>query len=102
MDDVRRTGAIAVVFSLPITHETLQIKAVDAEIVPLVDGDVALIQAYQDGFVQHLFELGYSAALIRSVIACSMDDVVGVSFSVSAIFSQTPGPHAGEPLLPKG
>lgn len=98
LDDVRRTGAIAVVFSFPGTHETLQIKAVDAEIVPLAEGDTALIQAYQDGFVQQLGEFGYSATLIRALITCPMDDVVGVSFNASAIFSQTPGPRAGEPL----
>src|SRR5688572_7550384 len=39
LDDIRRTAAIAVVFTQPSTHRTVQLKGNDARIVPLEAGD---------------------------------------------------------------
>lgn len=98
LDDIRRTGAIAAVFSKPSTHETLQLKGADARIVPTEPGDEALAQRYVDAFVSELVPYGYPAAVIRAFLTCAPDDLVAVQFTIAAAFSQTPGPQAGEPL----
>ena len=98
LDDVRRTGAIAAVFSQPSTHHTLQLKGNDGRIVPLEPGDQALAERYVDAFVAQLTPFGYPESVVRAFLASAPDDLAAVQFTVSAAFSQTPGPHAGEPL----
>lgn len=98
LDDIRRTGAIAAVFSQPSTHKTLQLKGSDARIVPTDPGDLTIVRRYVDAFVGQLVVFGYPEALMRAFLACSPEDLVAVQFTVSAAYSQTPGPQAGEPL----
>ena len=100
LDDIRRTGAIAAVFSQPSTHHTLQLKGSDARIVPLEVGDRTLAERYVDAFVVELTPFGYPESVVRGFLACAPDDLVAVQFTICAAFSQTPGPHAGEPLSP--
>lgn len=98
LTDVRATGAIAVVFSQPSTHRTMQLKGRDARIAPPQDGDLQLADAYRDGFVAELEGLGYDPRLVRTFLSCAANDLVALEFSPDAAFSQTPGPHAGQPL----
>lgn len=98
LDDVRRTGTIAAVFSQPSTHKTLQLKGSDARIVPTDPGDGAVVERYVDAFVAQVKVYGYPEPLIRAFLAHAPDDLVAVQFTVSAAYSQTPGPQAGEPL----
>jgi hypothetical protein len=99
LDDVRRTGAIAVVFTQPSTHRTLQLKGNDARIVPLEAGDLGLVEQYARAFAADVAPFGFSEAYMRALLACSPDDLIAVQFTIAAAFSQTPGPRAGEPLL---
>lgn len=96
--DVRASGAIAVAFSLPSTHRTLQMKGCDARVLPLVAGDAALVDGYRDGFVRELEPLGYDPLLVRTFLACADDDLVAIEFTPAEAYDQTPGPRAGEPL----
>jgi hypothetical protein len=100
LDDVRRTGSIAVVFTQPSTHRTLQLKGHDARIVPPEPGDADLIECYVRAFAADVAAFGFSEAYMRALLACPADDIVGVRFTIAAAFSQTPGPRAGEPLAP--
>lgn len=99
LDDLRRCGAVAVVFSEPSTHRTLQLKGNDARIVPPESGDAALAAAYVNTFVDGLTRLGYPGEVLRAVLAHDPGDLVAVEFTPLAAFSQTPGPGAGEPLV---
>jgi hypothetical protein len=62
LDDLRRQGVVAVVFSRPSTHETLQLKAIDARVTTLKPDDPARIATYMDAFGAELRGLGYSEA----------------------------------------
>ena len=97
--NVRATGAIAVVFSEPPTHRTVQLKGSDAvvEAAAALDGETAGI--YRARFAGVLSQLGYARELIYALLACADDDLVAVSFTPNAAFSQTPGPNAGQALL---
>jgi hypothetical protein len=96
--DVRAGGGIAVVFTLPRSHETLQLKGSGAEILGLEDGDVARVRAYADAFAKEIHDLGYTAAFARALASCSQEELVGLAFEPIAAFEQTPGPNAGQPL----
>ncbi len=93
--DLRATAAVAAVFSLPATHETLQLKGRDACVQAADAEDIALARAHNEAFAQHLVPLGYPLAFARAVHDFRDDDLVAVSFTVSDIFAQTPGPGAG-------
>lgn len=98
LSDVGANGAIAVVFSQPSTNRTMQLKGRDARILPPLTSDLQLVDAYRDSFIAELVPLGYEARLMRAFQACAPSDVVALTFTPCAAFSQTPGPQAGEPL----
>ena len=98
IDGVRRSGAIAVVFSDPPSHRTLQLKGTDAVMLPAEPGDAALAAAYRAGFAAILEPLGFDPAVVRAFLACPDEDLVTIRFTPTAAFLQTPGPQAGEPL----
>jgi hypothetical protein len=90
--------AIAVVFSQPSTHRTIQVKGTDAAREPLAAGDPALVLRWTDGFVEALAALGYAESLVRAFLWCEPAKLVAVAFTPCAAFQQTPGPRAGMPL----
>ena len=98
VDAVRRTKRIAVVFSEPSTHRTIQLKGADARTTPLRKTDGALAKRYADGFVAEVCPLGYEEEVMRALVSCDPPGLVPVTFSPTAAFLQTPGPRAGDPL----
>jgi hypothetical protein len=95
---IRKNGAVAVVFSEPSTHRTVQIKGSDTVVGGLADGDLQAITGYRSAFARELATLGYDEILVRTLFSYPSADVVGLSFTPSEAYSQTPGPKAGEPL----
>lgn len=91
-------GAIAAVFSRPSTHQTLQVKGVDAAVTPLTGGDHERIAAYRESFIEELLKIGLSQRYAAAVISAPSDDAVGVTFTPAAAFVATPGPNAGQRL----
>lgn len=98
MAAIGQTGRIAAVFSQPSTHRTLQLKGRDARIAAAEAGDHAIVAAYRDAFVRELLPLGFEEEPIRAFLDCDAADIMRISFSPCAAFTQTPGPHAGQPL----
>jgi hypothetical protein len=98
LDAVRATGVIAVVFSEPPTHRTIQLKGTDAKVAAATAEDGALSARYVETFVAALAALGYSDTVFRALLWADPADLVAVTFSPSAAFDQTPGPRAGAPL----
>lgn len=95
---IRDNGEIAVVFSEPSTHRTVQLKGKDAVVGGLEDGDLLLIAAYRDGFAREVCQFGFDELLIQTMLFYPSADIVSLNFTPSEAYSQTPGPHAGEPL----
>lgn len=95
--DLRNDGAIAVVFSMPTTHQTLQLKGRDVQFVPLQEGDPVLMAAYRQAFIAEIVAMGQREALASSILPEQRTDVVAVDFTPTAAFVQTPGPAAGQP-----
>ena len=97
LDDLRANGQIAVVFSEPTTHRTVQVKGEDAVVAPCGPDDAALAERTLQGFTDEIGRLGFTAEVAQSILAHEQD-LVAVHFGVASAFEQTPGPAAGEPL----
>jgi len=98
LDDIRGNGHVAVVFSQPSTHRTVQLKGVDGAIEVLGNGDRQCIDGYRRAFTDELGALGYGSLFVQTLLDGSGSEIVAVSFTPSAAFQQTPGPLAGRPL----
>jgi hypothetical protein len=98
LDDIQATGLVAVVFSEPSTHRTLQVKSTDAAAGPLQEGDWPMIGMHIKAAVAELCPLGYQERWVRTVFEATPAQVQAVRFTPSSAFAQTPGPRAGAPL----
>jgi hypothetical protein len=96
--DVGSSRVLAVVFSQPSTHRTIQLKSVDAVEVPLAAGDVERMAEHARLVVADLKRLGYGDEVLRAYFSYTVEDVAAVAFTPSAAFTQTPGPGAGARL----
>lgn len=98
IENIRSSGRVASVFSLPSSNRTLQLKGTDARITPIAADDLVVIEGHIADFILEVIPLGMSEAVVRALLSYQPDDLVTVTYSPSAAFSQTPGPKAGEPL----
>ncbi len=94
------TRSIAVVFSRPSTHETLQLKGSDATLIEVADSDRASVDLYRASFVEELLQIGYSREFAAAMMEPYADQLVGVRFRPDAAFIATPGPRAGQSPTP--
>lgn len=95
---IDRSGVIAVVFSQPSTHRTLQLKGSDAAIETLCPADTALLEHYRELMVVEIGALGFPRVFTEAMLSGAAADTVAVSFTPAAVFEQTPGPAAGAQL----
>jgi hypothetical protein len=100
LEDFRGNGRIAVVFSRPRSHRTVQLKGRDARVGPTAPEDARIVGQYRQAFVEELSFLNYDPSLPRTLLSGAQDDLVAVSFTPSEAFVQTPGPGAGAALKP--
>lgn len=96
--DLRAGAAIAVVFSRPSTHRTVQLKGTQVRIAPLDAGDRERMRAYGQSFREEVGAVGFGSSFQQAIMAGTEDAAVAVTFTPSAGFEQTPGPSAGQPL----
>jgi hypothetical protein len=98
LHDIAQTGEIAVVFSVPSSHQTLQLKARRATQRPATADDLPVLQAYQRSMEEEVGRVGYGPCYVAAMLAAPLDDVVAVRFTPTSAFDQTPGPRAGAAL----
>jgi hypothetical protein len=98
LSNINSNAMIAAVFSVPSTHQTLQLKGSDASVGKAMKNDFKLVTSYTQSFADHLAKLGHPKSLTETMLACEPDDLAAVTFTPSAAFSQTPGPKAGYAL----
>lgn len=98
IQDIASTGRIAVVFSEPASHRTVQLKAGSARIRCAEVADEAALVRYLASMEQEVAQVGFSPTYTRAMLAHRLDDVVAISFEPDQAFDQTPGPKAGAAL----
>ena len=96
--DIEANGLIAVVFSQPSTHRTIQLKGTDARVVRVSPRDRDLVEQHLTAWVDELTAIGYRPEFARAVHGDAPDAMVALVFTPTAAFQQTPGPGAGDRL----
>ncbi len=96
LDHIRRGGRVANVFSLPSSNRTPQLKGIDAGIVPVAPADQPIVEKHLADLILEVIPLGMAEAVVRAILASRPDDLSTVVYTPCAVFSQTPGPKAGE------
>jgi hypothetical protein len=102
IQDVATTGQLAVVFSEPATHKSVQVKATGAVIRNAEAADEPLLARYLASMEQEIQRVGYAPPMTRAMLAHRLDDVVAITFEPAQAFDQTPGPRAGTALAETG
>ncbi len=98
LQDIAAHGEVAVVFSQPSSHRTLQLKARHARLRAAAEADLPLLQRYLASMEREVGAVGYAPNFVRAMLAHRLDDVVAIGFTPEQAFDQTPGPRAGMPL----
>ena len=96
--DIEANGMIAVVFSQPSTHRTIQLKGTDARVARVSPRDRDLVERHLTAWVDELAAIGYRPEFARAVHGDAPDAMVALVFTPTAAFQQTPGPGAGDRL----
>lgn len=98
LQDIAANGRIAVVFSQPSTHRSIQVKATSAALRQADARDQPQLARYLAAMEREIQLVGFAPQLTRAMLACRLEDVVAVSFRPEQAFDQTPGPRAGAAL----
>ena len=95
VQDIAANGHIAVVFSEPATHRTVQVKATQATLRQASEQDRPVLERYLASMEHELTRISIPVPLTRAMLAHRLDDVVAITFTPEQAFDQTPGPKAG-------
>jgi len=95
---VEMGAPVAVTFSVPSTHRTVQLKARSASLSPAKKADREAVARYRLIFEEELFAVGFARSYTRAMLSAHDDDLVAVAFEPSEAYEQTPGPGAGHAL----
>lgn len=95
LQDIAATGQVAVVFSEPSTHRSLQLKASRAGIRNADESDRPALARYLASMEHEIAQVGFAPEVTRAMLAHRLEDLVAVSFTPEQAFEQTPGPRAG-------
>lgn len=98
LQDIAATGHVAVVFSEPSTHRSVQLKASRVEVRNAGEADRPVLAAYLAAMEREIQQVGFAPPLTRAMLAHRLEDVVAVRFAPEQAFEQTPGPRAGTPI----
>lgn len=98
LSDLASCARIAVSFSQPASHRTLQLKARALRLRETTAQDRAVIAHYRAGMQVAVGEVGLGPSFIDAMLAADLDALVAVEFTPDEAFDQTPGPRAGQAL----
>jgi hypothetical protein len=93
--DLHANGQGAVLFCRPVDDRSCQVKGTFVAVRPGRDDERPLVEAQWAGFVDNLSQIGIPQAIFAGWTTWP---VVAVRLKATALFEQTPGPSAGQPL----
>jgi hypothetical protein len=97
LTDIAANGRVAVVFSQPSTHRTIQLKGSDASIVKVTPSDRAIAVRHLAAWKEELSSIGYTPDF-AGALRGPAEHLAAIRFTPSAAYQQTPGPGAGQRL----
>jgi hypothetical protein len=89
---------LAVTYTQPSTHRSIQLKAPSARIVDANVRDAPAALAQTSDFRRDLMDVGYSESFAAAYCGFEPHDLVTITFLPERAFVQTPGPGAGSAL----
>lgn len=95
--NLRDNGHIAVCFSRPSDHRSIQVKGRVVALEPAGEADRERIERYRIGIAQDLGTIGLPP---RITLRVAHWPCVAARLRIESIFLQTPGPGAGNALAP--
>jgi hypothetical protein len=98
LEDIAANGQVAVVFSQPSTHRTIQLKGTDARLVRATPADHTVSARHLGFWVDELVRIGHRREFARVVRGEADRGLAAIAFTPTSAFQQTPGPGAGERL----
>jgi hypothetical protein len=98
MENLAANGMIAVTFSQPSNHRTLQLKGTDARVVRVTAADRAAALQHLAAWSEDLGRIGFTAAF-SAALHGGTGEIAAIRFTPSAAYQQTPGPGAGQPIV---
>jgi hypothetical protein len=98
LEDIAATGHLAVVYSQPSTHRTVQFKARRADIRAATAEDEATLLRYRAAMEEELSRIGFPPQVAQVLLRYTASELVAVGFEPELAFDQTPGPRAGQAL----
>ena len=98
LQDLAASGRIAVVFSSPSSHRSVQVKGTGINGRAATADDLPVLRRYLQAMEVEICSIGYRLELVRAMLAFELEDLVAISFTPTHAFDQTPGPRAGRPI----
>lgn len=89
-------GMVAVVFEQILSHHTVQVKGRVADVRPAAESDRAFVERSAGSFFAQIEAVGGIPNVVRKKRTWPCR---AVTFEVTDVFEQTPGPKAGTPLV---
>lgn len=93
--DLRDNGRIALTFTRPIDHRSMQLKGKAVSFRPVTEDERPFLESYVEGWARHLEVVGLPRAIGSSL---TYWPATAVDVAIEASFHQTPGPQAGHPM----
>lgn len=91
-------GPVAVTFSAPLSHRTVQIKGFSSRFEGLEPEDEASVRRQGDAFAAILVAVGHPPVFVNAFSRYLASTMLVFSFPAEEAFEQTPGPGAGRSL----
>jgi len=99
LEALRQQPRLAVVFSEPPTHRTLQLKGRLLEIEDRAQpAGLHLAREHADGFAAVIGALGFPGELAQALVGPHPERLSSLLFAAEAAYEQSPGPRAGQRL----
>ena len=99
LQDLASCGRIAVVFSSPSTHRSVQVKGTGINGRAATADDLPLLMRYRQAMEYEICSIGYRLEFLHAMLAFELEDLVAISFTPAEAFDQTPGPKAGSQIV---
>ena len=98
LDLLRSNGAVAVAFTRPKSHRTVQLKGTDARVSTPRPEELADVDRQVGVFNAELASIGFPERFGWTLAGGSPLGLAAITFTPSSAFVQTPGPSAGTAL----
>lgn len=96
--DIASNGLVAVAFSQPSTHRSLQLKGRDARPIPTAPADIALVRRHLALFAADIDPMGWAQDFVDTLFWRDPSQLIAIRFKPHSAFAQTPGPGAGQAM----